>query len=251
MTVRVAVSGKGGTGKTTFSALLVRILVEAGRQPVLAIDADPNSCLGLALGTKVCGTIGGIREELLREKDSLPPGLTKAQYIELKVRGAIAEEARYDLLVMGRPEGAGCYCYVNSVLRTFMDSLGEGYPYVVMDNEAGLEHLSRRTTNNIDVLFVMADRSRVAIESAARVRDLAREMRLNVGAVHLVVNRTQRAEDVAKVASEFGWSELETVPPDPEVDSAAIAGRGIFELATSSAAYQSVRAIARRWVPGL
>jgi CO dehydrogenase maturation factor len=251
MTVRIAVAGKGGTGKTTFSSLLVRYLTEMRKTPVLAIDADPNSCLGPMLGTDECTTIGDLREELLRDKDDLPAGISKPQYVEMKVRTAMAEEDDFDLLVMGRPEGTGCYCYVNSVLRSFMDNLGEGYPYVVMDNEAGLEHLSRRTTSNVDVMFLLSDQSRIGIESAARVRDLAIEMELNVKHFHLVVSRGTDKALVEPVAKEFGFDEVEMLPMDPELEKASLEGRSLFTLNGGSKAYTALKDIAKRHVTGL
>jgi len=251
MTFRMAVAGKGGTGKTTFSTLMVRYLVEKGKTPVLAIDADPNSCLGAMLGTDQCQTIGDLREELLRDKDDLPAGISKPQYLEMKIRTAMAEEDDFDLLVMGRPEGTGCYCYVNSVLRTFMDNLGEGYAYVVMDNEAGLEHLSRRTTNDVDVMFLISDPSRIGIESAARVRELALEMKLNVKRFHLVVSRATDVEVLRPIAEEFGFTEVNTMPMDPKLAEASLQGISLMGLDSRARSYRAVQDIAKRHVPGI
>ncbi|HID11122.1 MAG TPA: carbon monoxide dehydrogenase, partial [Candidatus Latescibacteria bacterium] len=139
----VAVSGKGGTGKTTIAALLVRKLMRMDG-PVLAVDADPNSNLGEQLGMEVGETIGDIREEVLEEE--LPPGMTKDRYLELRIQETLTEGEGVDLLTMGRPEGPGCYCYVNHLLRGFLDRLSKNYRHIVVDNEAGMEHLSRRTT---------------------------------------------------------------------------------------------------------
>ncbi len=251
VTYRIAVAGKGGTGKTTFSTLMVRFLAEKGKTPILAIDADPNSCLGTMLGTDQCQTIGDLREELLRDKDDLPAGISKPQYVEMKVRTAMAEEDDFDLLVMGRPEGTGCYCYVNSVLRSFMDNLGEGYAYVVMDNEAGLEHLSRRTTNDVDVMFLISDPSRIGIESAARVRDLAKEMELNVKAFHLVISRASDVDILKPIAEEFGFDEVDTVPTDPKLEEASLKGISLMELDSRAKSYRAVQDIAKRHAPGL
>jgi CO dehydrogenase maturation factor len=251
MTVRIAVAGKGGTGKTTFSTLMVRHLVEKGKTPVLAIDADPNSCFGAMLGADSCQTIGDLREELLRDKDDLPAGISKPQYVELKVRTAMSEEDDYDLLVMGRPEGTGCYCYVNSVLRTFMDNLGEGYPYVVMDNEAGLEHLSRRTTNDVDNMFLLSDPSRIGIESAARVRDLAQEMELRVKHFHLVVSRATDGGALRPIAEEFGFAEVNLIPMDPKLQEASLQGVPLMQLDSRAKAYRAVQDIAKRTVVGM
>lgn len=251
MTFRIAVAGKGGTGKTTFSTLMVRHLVEKRKTPILAIDADPNSCLGTMMGTDQCQTIGDLREELLRDKDDLPAGISKPEYVEMKVRTAMAEEDDFDLLVMGRPEGTGCYCYVNSVLRNFMDNLGEGYSYVVMDNEAGLEHLSRRTTNDVDVMYLISDPSRIGIESAARVKELAQEMELNVKAFHLVVSRATDVEVLRPIAEEFGFAEVNTVPMDPKLQEASLQGISLMELDSRAKSYRAVQDIAKRTVPGL
>ena len=250
VTFRIAVAGKGGTGKTTFSALMVRFLAEKGRTPILAIDADPNSCLGMMLGTERCQTIGDLREELLKEKDDIPAGISKPAFVEMKVRTSMAEEDDFDLLVMGRPEGPGCYCYVNSVLRNFMDNLGEGYAYVVMDNEAGLEHLSRRTTNDVDVMFLISDPSRLGIESAARVRDLAREMELNVKAFHLVISRVTDPDVLRPIVEEFGFDDMEVLPVDPKLQEASLQGVPLTELDRRASAYRAVSDIAKRHIPG-
>ncbi len=249
MTIRIAVSGKGGTGKTTVAALLVHLLAKRGHHPILAIDADPNRCLGELLGVKPSQTIGDLREELLERRDNLPAGLSKPQYIQLKVRAAMAEEEHYDLLTMGRPEGPGCYCYVNSVLRSFMDTLSEEYPYIVMDNEAGMEHLSRRTTNDLDVLFIIAIPSRLSIESAARVRDLADEMELDIGAMRLVINRVQDPELVRPVAEEFGFSGFDTLPHDEALARAALSGTPLTALEDHLPIFAAVEKIAREYVP--
>jgi CO dehydrogenase maturation factor len=251
VTFRIAVAGKGGTGKTTFSTLMVRYLAEKGKIPILAIDADPNSCLGTMLGTDRCQTIGDLREELLRDKDDLPAGISKPQYVEMKIRTAMAEEDDFDLLVMGRPEGTGCYCYVNSVLRTFMDNLGEGYAYVVMDNEAGLEHLSRRTTNDVDVMFLISDPSRIGIESAARVMELAQEMELNVKAFHLVISRSTDVDVLRPIAEEFGFADVNTVPMDPKLAEASLKGLTLMDLDSRAKSYRAVQEIAKRHVPGM
>lgn len=251
MTYRIAISGKGGTGKTTFSALLIRALISAGKRPILAIDADPNNCLGPMVGVGEGRTIGDVREELLEKKDDIPAGMSKPQYVQMKVRMAMEEEEDFDLLTMGRPEGPGCYCYVNSVLRSFMDNLGKEYSYMVIDNEAGLEHLSRRTNSNMNAMFILADPSYRAIETAARVRDLAEEMGLKVGAFHLVVSRITAVEAVKEVTREFGFDNFLTVPHDPEIEKAAISGGSLLDLPDESAAVRAVAGIVRENVGGM
>ncbi|MCX7661102.1 MAG: AAA family ATPase, partial [Candidatus Omnitrophica bacterium] len=144
---KIAVSGKGGTGKTTISALIIRTLIEDKKIPILAVDADPNSNLYLSLGAKFNRTIADLREEV---RDNTPSGFSKTDYFNLKLQEAISENNGFDLLVMGRPEGQGCYCSVNNLLREYLTRLSKNYPFVVIDCEAGLEHLSRRTSDDLD-----------------------------------------------------------------------------------------------------
>ena len=188
MTFTVAVAGKGGVGKTTFAALAIRHLHESSGDIVLAVDADPNANLALKLGTEAGRTVGSIREELTATGEELPKGISRQEHLEYQIRLALKEGAGFDLLTMGRQEGPGCYCYVNNVLRTFVDALSERCKYIVIDNEAGLEHLSRRTTRSSDVLFVLSDRSKTSLESAKRISALASEMKLSTKRKVLVFN---------------------------------------------------------------
>ncbi|MCP4714125.1 MAG: AAA family ATPase [Deltaproteobacteria bacterium] len=194
----IAVAGKGGTGKTTMCALLVRYLVRTGKHPVLAVDADADANFADALGMatdKSIATIGKARQEFFDSKGDVPAGMPKEAYLELMLSQSLIESADIDLLVMGRPEGSGCYCYINNVLRKHLELLGKNYPYVVIDNEAGLEHLSRRTTQKIDFLLLVSDYSLNGLRAAERVRDLAREMKLQIGASGLLVNNTPESID--------------------------------------------------------
>lgn len=196
----VAVAGKGGVGKSTISALLVRMLSEEGT--VLAVDADPNSNLGSKLGAEVPGTIGGVREGLLDRGGQPPRDMSKQEYLRLKLQEVLAEGEGFDLLTMGRPEGPGCYCYVNNLLRVFVDQLMERYPHVIIDNEAGMEHLSRRTAKRMDLLLLVSDPTMVGVRTALRLSELADELGLEVGRRVLLVNgvregREQAAKDLA------------------------------------------------------
>lgn len=189
MTKTIAIAGKGGTGKTTFSALLAHWL--SGFGTVLAVDADPASNLHMALGMPLEDTVGDIREGMLQDvkSGSFMPGMSKQDYLELKINQAIVEGKQIDLVAMGRPEGPGCYCAANNMLRTCLDQLQTNYDYVVIDNEAGMEHLSRQTTRDVDVLFLISDASLRGISTAVRMQELIHELRTTVGQVVLIVNR--------------------------------------------------------------
>ena len=183
-----AVAGKGGVGKTTFAALAVRHLHSTLGEVVLAVDADPNANLHAKLDVPLGTTIGDLREELLKNVDQLPAGVSKQEHVEYRIRLSLVEGSGFDLLTMGRQEGPGCYCYINNILRTFVDSLSDRYACAVIDNEAGMEHLSRRTTRASDVLFVVSDASKAALDSAVRIASLSREMMLDIGRTVLVRN---------------------------------------------------------------
>ena len=188
----IAVAGKGGTGKTTFAALLIRLLLKAGRGPVLAVDADADSNLPEALGislTRSLSSVGKAREDFFQARGEVPAGMPKESYLDLKLNEVLIETRDIDLLVMGRPEGAGCYCFINNILRKYLETLSGNYPYVVIDNEAGLEHLSRRTTNAVDYLFIVSDYSLNGLRAAARIKQLAAELQLQIRKSCLVINR--------------------------------------------------------------
>ncbi len=228
----IAVAGKGGTGKTTLAALAVRYLIGKGETPVLAVDADPNSNLGQTLGIDVMLTVGSLREQGFAGQRDIPGGMTKDQFVEYKMSEALAEGDGFDLLTMGRPEGAGCYCFANNLIRRFMDGLAGGYRHTVMDNEAGLEHISRRTTRRTDVLLLVADAGVRGIQAARRVLDLAAEMKLEVGESLFVLNRATDASAVA-LMPEIERLELPlaaVVPEDPGLFTAEIEGRPLLEL---------------------
>jgi CO dehydrogenase maturation factor len=180
MTTVIAVSGKGGVGKTTLSALLIKYF-KSQNKAILAVDADPNSTLDGKLGVKAETSIGALREEMMKNVDNMPSGMSKAEWLDYKMRLAVTEAEGFDLLSMGRPEGPGCYCYINQVLRTLLDKISEHYDYVIVDCEAGMEHLSRRTTRNIGVLLIVSDATKEGILTAGRIRGLSEEMKLKVG----------------------------------------------------------------------
>ncbi len=228
----IAVAGKGGTGKTTICALAIRYLLEQGETPVLAVDADPNYNLGQTLGVEVGITVGAAREQGFAGDRDIPSGMTKDDFVEYKIQEALAESEGFDLLTMGRPEGAGCYCFANNIIRRYMDALADDYRHVVMDNEAGLEHLSRRTTRRTDVLLVVADAGIRGIGAARRVLDLAAEMEIEVGESLFVLNRADASARDA-LMPEIERLELPlaaVIPEDPALFEAEVAGRSLLEL---------------------
>ncbi|MFN3535478.1 MAG: AAA family ATPase [Desulfatiglandales bacterium] len=198
MAFSIAMAGKGGTGKTTVAGLLIRYLVETGRKPVLAVDADANSNLNEVLGVEVFETLGHAREEM---KKHVSVGMTKDVFMEMKLQQAVVEGSGFDLIVMGRPEGPGCYCAANTLLSQYLGKLIGNYPYIVIDNEAGMEHMSRLTTNNVDVLLVVSDPSRRGLEAAKRIWELAKELKLDVGRGFLLVNRVKDGEGLGDVSN--------------------------------------------------
>ena len=187
----IAVAGKGGVGKTTTCGMIIDYLCKKGQGPVLVVDADANANLNEVLGVEVETSLGSIREEMAQAelKGTVPAGMTKADYAQFKFGSALIEEDDFDMLVMGRTQGKGCYCYVNGVLKTQMDRYAKNYRYIVMDNEAGLEHVARGTLPHVDTMLLISDCSRRGIQAAARVAEMIQELELKPGSVGLIVNR--------------------------------------------------------------
>ena len=187
----IAVAGKGGVGKTTTCGMMIDYLCKKSRGPILVVDADANSNLNEVLGVDVETTLGAIREEMANAelKGTIPSGMTKADYAEFKFNSAIVEEDDFDMLVMGRTQGKGCYCFVNGVLKTQVDKYAKNYQYVVMDNEAGLEHVARGTLPHVDTMLLISDCSRRGVQAVARIAEMIREMELNPTQMGLIINR--------------------------------------------------------------
>jgi CO dehydrogenase maturation factor len=217
MAFSIALAGKGGTGKTTLAGLLVKYLLHHHKQPVLAVDADSNSNLNEVLGVAVCGTLGNAREEM--KKGNVPSGMTKDVFMSMKLEQSVAESEGFDLISMGRPEGSGCYCAANSLLSGFLEKLVGNYPYIVMDNEAGMEHVSRLTTKNVDVLLLVADPSRRGLQAALRIDALARDLNIGVGKSRLVINQAKEppSRETLDLIAQAGVELAGTVPEDPTV----------------------------------
>lgn len=238
MTYSIALAGKGGTGKTTMAGLLVRYLVEKGKKPVLAVDADANANLNEVLGLKVEETLGDAREEM---KHGVASGMTKDVFMEMKLQQAVVEADGFDLIVMGRPEGAGCYCAANTLLTEYLGRLIDNYPFIVMDNEAGMEHISRLTTNNIDVLVAVSDATRRGIQAASRIIQLTDELKLNIARKVLVVNQANEAkrEALLKVARDFDLEVIGIIPEDAELREYDLKGRPTIKLGKENPVVQA------------
>ncbi len=191
MSIKIAVAGKGGTGKTTICSLIVRILIEQKNKTVLALDADPNSNLNELLGVKINGTIGQLVEEFKKNGGIISSGLFKDQIVQMDIHKIITEGKGFDLLVMGRGEGPGCYCAANNLFKKYIDLLQENYSYVVMDNEAGMEHLSRKTTNSVDYLLIITDPTPRGIMSAYRIKQLVEDLNIKTKKSYLIINRLE------------------------------------------------------------
>lgn len=243
MATTIAVAGKGGTGKTTTSGLIVSSLKKMKKTPILAIDADPNVNLNQVLGIEVEGTIGQMREDVLKNIDQLPAGVPKESYLEMRIQESISEGEGFDLLVMGRPEGQSCYCYANSILRRYIDILSKSYKFVVIDSEAGMEHLSRRTTQNVDYLLLISDAAIRSIQAAGRIRDLALEMELKIGEMWSVITRvpsTGLDEILAREIKKQKLNVLTMIPQDPKIMEFDLHQKPITELSEKSPAFRAV-----------
>ncbi|HIS58898.1 MAG TPA: AAA family ATPase [Candidatus Faecousia faecipullorum] len=201
----IAVAGKGGVGKTTTCGMIIDYLCKKKDGPVLVVDADANSNLNEVLGVEVETSLGQIREEMAQAelKGTIPKGMTKAEYAEFKFNSALIEDDDFDMLVMGRTQGKGCYCYVNGVLKTQVDKYAKNYSYIVMDNEAGLEHVARGTLPHVDTMLLISDCSRRGIQAVARIAEMVEEMGLNPGKMGLIVNRAPNGELDSGIKSEI------------------------------------------------
>lgn len=242
MPTTIAITGKGGTGKTVVSALTVLALVEHQVRPVLAVDADPNLNLDAALGLRVEATVGSVREEAGQRRGAEPGGEATADFLEYNIRQALVEGKGFDLLAMGRPEGPGCYCYANELLRSAVDRLARTYRAIVVDCEAGLEHFSRRTTGDLDLLLILTDPTVRGLETARRILDLVKEVRTKVGEARVVVNRVrgEPAPSLTEAADRLGFPIGAILPEDERVTTLDAAGHPLTELALEGPLPQAV-----------
>ena len=242
MSLRIAIAGKGGTGKTTVSSLLCRSLVARQIRPILAVDADPNSCLADRLGVRVERTIGALRETLREKPDLKPAGISKNEWIERMINESLIESTGLDMIVMGRQEGPDCYCFINNLLREYLGRIGKQYKAIVIDNEAGLEHLSRRTDGSVDVLLVNCLPTISGARTAVRIMELVNTLHLDIGSCFLVLNQCN-GPLAANVAAELQRTGLETIgliPTDPTVAEFEVDGRALTHLPADSPAAVAV-----------
>jgi CO dehydrogenase maturation factor len=250
MATTIAISGKGGSGKTTVAAMIIRLLCgQSSRAPalrehraILAVDADPNACLGLMMGVEPVGTIAELRESA-REKPPTNTGADRLRSFEYGIQQTITEAAGFDLLTMGRPEGPSCYCAVNNILRQFLDRLSSQYGFVIIDNEAGMEHLSRRTTNNVDLLCIVAEQTPLGELTAKRILELAKQLPISVNQIGVIWNRANSFEKLDDIET-FGC-----VPYDDAVFNASMQGKTIFDIERNNPALAAVKGILEQKLP--
>lgn len=244
MALSLAVAGKGGTGKTTLSALVVRVLRESGTTPILAVDADPNSSLAEALGVEPGTPLAEIREQGSSAEGSPPSGVGRARAIEDEIQRAITEADGFDLITMGWGEGPRCYCYVNNLLRKSLDGLTKNYQAVVLDNEAGMEHLSRRTTNNVDFLITVANPTLPSIRAVRRILAISRRLPVRIDHRAVLLNRADpggNAAEIGRALADLDAERLPDLPEDQAVERAGAAGADVFTLPDAAPAVAAVR----------
>ncbi|HUV06933.1 MAG TPA: AAA family ATPase [Spirochaetia bacterium] len=235
MAKSIAVAGKGGTGKTTIAALLITRLCAGNKGPVLAVDADPDSNLGTLLGIESSQSIGDLREEVLREIKNFPAGMSKASYVEAGLHQIITESIGFDLVTMGRGEGSGCYCYLNNLIKKFSDDLAPSYPWMIMDNEAGLEHISRRTSVDIDTLLIVVSENPLSIHSAKKIKEITDSLKSRVRHRYIVTNMVhkERIPVITNKLSELGIETLSDIPFDEKLEETIFNGEPLSRLTDS------------------
>jgi CO dehydrogenase maturation factor len=234
MPYSIALAGKGGTGKTTIAGMLIKYLIKQNKTPILAVDADCNANLNEVLGVEISGTLGSAREEM--KKGDVPSGMTKDVFMEMKLEEAVVEADGFDLIVMGQPEGPGCYCAANTLLTNYLERLSGNYPYIVMDNEAGMEHISRLTTNNVNILLIVSDSSRRGLQTAIRIDELARCLKIVVDKSYMVINQAREAlsQQAMEMIKKANLELIGTIPEDDLIYDYDFKGRPTIEMPEDS-----------------
>lgn len=259
MTTTIALAGKGGVGKTTIAGMVIKYLAQNQTGSILAIDADPSSNLNMVLGLDLEWTVGDIREDMLEQvKTSLtqggaamgtmPGGTSKRDYLDYHIRSSLAEGSRFDLIAMGRGEGQGCYCAVNHNLREVIDGLSRHYAYVVIDNEAGMEHLSRRTTRDVQHLLIVSDPTQRGLVAAQRIADMRKELDINIENAFLIINRLRGGipSELKAFTDRLEIPLLGTVPADDDLSLFEFSGKPLVDLGDDSPVYQSVAGMLKK-----
>jgi CO dehydrogenase maturation factor len=237
----IALSGKGGTGKTTISSLLVRSFIDLGDTPVLAVDADPNANLHEALGVAVHESLGSMREEAFTRH--IPPGMNRHDYVRFRFRQALVEARGFDLVAMGRPEGSGCYCFANDLLSECMLQLERDYRFIVIDTEAGMEHISRGTIGKPDMLLIVSDPGARGLRTIARIREIATQLGLEPDRIHIIFNRFKSGTAPVDFGNE---PPIAVIPDDPRVEAADLAAAPVSQIPVDSPARAAVLDLARK-----
>jgi CO dehydrogenase maturation factor len=244
MSYVIGISGKGGVGKTTLSALIIRRLIARGKAPVLAVDADPNTCLDSNLGVKAEHTIGRVREDARKEAaKGLGAGISKQQLLELKISESLVEAKDFDLIAMGRSEGPGCYCFANNVLKNAIRMISNEYPFVVVDNEAGMENLSRRIVTKVDLLVMVSDSSKRGLDTLKRLHDVTTEMEITYGKLALIINRMRRDElpgYAEQIRAQTGADILIGIPDDLELAELGEEGHDLAGLSPDNVVVKKI-----------
>jgi CO dehydrogenase maturation factor len=253
MSTTIALAGKGGVGKTTIAGMVIKYLINIQPGAVLAIDADPSSNLNMVLGLDLDWTVGDIREDLLVQVQSsltaggaamgtMPGGASKREYLDYQIRSSLAEGDHFDLIAMGRSEGPGCYCAVNHNLREVIDSISKNYRYIVIDNEAGMEHLSRRTTRDVQHLLIVSDPTQRGIVAAERIAEFRNDLDIRIENAHLILNRMPGSmpAELEERVKKMDIPLLGIIPADQELMSFEFSGRPLVELGDESPVYRAV-----------
>lgn len=250
MSFTLAISGKGGTGKTTIAALIIRVLTEQFGQTALAVDADANATLGMTLGVEVTETVSELRDDVVEKRVRVAAGASRERQLEMIIHEMITECSGFDLLTMGRPEGPACYCYVNHLLRKFLDGLSKAAPFVIIDNEAGMEHLSRLTTNDVDLLIEVAAPTVPDVVAARRIDELVEQLPMTVRQRGLVINRSdgRMSEKIEKMIADAGLNVLGRVPISEGVAELSREGEPVTGLPADDPALKAVTEIVRQHV---